>query len=258
VRGVALKDDEILRYSRQILLPEIGGKGQKKIRQARVLCVGAGGLGSAAALYLAAAGVGTLGLADPETVEPSNLHRQVLHFTPDLGRLKTLSAQEKLRALNPHVSVEIHSTRLNESNVRNIFSRYDLVLDGSDNFETRYLANRTCVELKQPLVSGAVLQWQGQLMGYVPPDSACYQCLFPEPPDPSCVRSCSEAGLLGPVAGIVGCLQALEALKIILNRPGVLKDRLITFHFDTLSFRQIPFPKNAHCPACGQTSTVLQ
>jgi adenylyltransferase/sulfurtransferase len=242
-----LTDQDIRRYARQILLPEVGGKGQAALARARVLLVGAGGLGSPAALYLAAAGVGVLGLADGDPVEPSNLHRQVLHATPDVGKPKTSSARERLAALNPAVEVHEHP-RLADGSA---FSGYDLALDGSDNFDTRYMVNDACVKAGKPLVTGAVLKWEGQVMTVLPRRSACYRCAFPEPPDPACVQSCAEAGILGPVAGTVGCLMAVEALKVLLGAPGLLTGRLLLLDLKTMSFREKPLRRRTGCAACG-------
>jgi molybdopterin/thiamine biosynthesis adenylyltransferase len=249
-------DEEIQRYSRQILVPEVGAAGQAKIRKARVLCVGTGGLGSPAALYLAAAGVGTLGLVDNDLVEPSNLHRQILHFSTDVGRPKVVSARGKLDSLNPHVDVKVHRVCLEAGNALEILSGYDLALDGSDNFPTRYLLNDACFFRGIPLVSGAVLQLQGQVTTILPGEGPCYRCLFPEPPEPDAVQSCAEAGILGSVAGVVGSLQATEALKVILGLPGVLAGRLLTLNLASMSFREIPVPRRADCDLCGDRPTV--
>lgn len=241
---------DVHRYVRQMLLPEVGRKGQESLSRARVLCVGAGGLGSPAALYLAAAGVGTLGLADGDPVELSNLHRQILHATPDVGRPKTASAAEKLGALNPDIEIQSHP-RLSPENIAAVVERFDLVLDGSDNFDTRYLVNDACMKVGKPLVSGAVIQWEGQVLTVLPGKSACYRCAFPEPPDPACVESCSSAGVLGPAAGAVGCLMATEALKVLLGQPGVLADRLLLIDFKNFSFRQKPLRRRSSCRVCA-------
>jgi adenylyltransferase/sulfurtransferase len=245
-----LADQDVRRYARQILLPEVGGKGQSALAASRILCVGVGGLGSPAALYLAAAGVGTLGLADGDPVEISNLHRQVLHYTGDVGRAKTASARDKLSALNPAVRLLEHP-RLTDAAV---LGGYDLVLDGSDNFETRYWLNDACVKAGKSLVSGAVLKWEGQVMAVRPGRSACYRCAFPEPPDPECAQSCADAGVLGPVAGTVGCLMATEAVKMIVGAPGLLLDRLILLDLKAMSFRQRALRRRADCSACGRIS----
>jgi molybdopterin-synthase adenylyltransferase len=241
---------DVHRYVRQMLLPEVGRKGQEALGRSRVLCVGAGGLGSPAALYLAAAGVGTLGLADGDPVEISNLHRQVLHATPDIGFSKTSSAARKLGALNPGIVLREHP-RLVSPAVHSVVREYDLVLDGSDNFDTRYLVNDACAAAAVPLVSGAVIKWEGQALTVLPGKSACYRCAFPEPPDPDCAESCSSAGVLGPAAGMVGCLMAAEALKVLLGLPDLLTDRLSLMDFKKMSFREKPLRRRRNCPACG-------
>jgi adenylyltransferase/sulfurtransferase len=242
-----LPDADIRRYARQILLPEVGVKGQSALKAARVLCVGAGGLGSPAALYLAAAGVGTLGIADGDPVELSNLHRQILHATADVGRAKTASAKERLSALNPSVLVREHP-RLADGAA---FAGYDLVLDGSDNFDTRYMVADACVKAGRTLVTGAVVKWQGQVMTVLPGRSACYRCAFPEPPDPECVEDCGSAGVLGPAAGTVGCLMAAEALKALLGAGELLSDRLLLMDFKTMAFRVRPLRRRPGCSSCG-------
>ncbi len=247
---IALTDESVERFSRQLLLPEIGGEGQKKLAAAKVLLVGVGGLGCPAALYLSAAGVGTLGLVDNDPVELSNLHRQILHHTSDIGRPKVLSAKAKLTAINPQTQVAVHRQRLTPENAAELIRPYDVVLDGSDNFDTRYLVNDTCVALNKPLVSGAVLQWEGQVTTVLPGVGHCYRCLFPDPPEADCVRSCSEAGIVGPVAGVIGSLMAVETLKVILQRP-TLVNRLALFNFLTMSFRTVPAHRHPTCSACA-------
>jgi adenylyltransferase/sulfurtransferase len=239
---------DIKRYARQILLPQVGGAGQKKLSAAKVLIVGLGGLGSPAALYLAAAGVGTLGLLDDDPVELTNLHRQILHYTPDLGRPKVQSAQAKLSALNPAVALNLHRLRLVSANGEAVLGAYDVVLDGSDNFPTRYLVNDVCVRLGKPLVSGAVLRWQGQVTTVLPGKGHCYRCVFPEPPEEGALQTCSEAGVMGAAAGVVGALMATEALKLLLGLPGLLTDRLLTLDLAAMKFREVPVKRD---PACG-------
>lgn len=241
---------DVHRYVRQMLLPEVGRKGQEALSKARVLCVGAGGLGSPAALYLAAAGVGTLGISDGDPVELSNLHRQILHATSDIGAPKTASAARKLGALNPDVALHEHP-RLTPETVSAVFQDYDLVLDGSDNFDTRYLVNDACMKSGKTLVSGAVIKWEGQVLTVLPGKSACYRCAFPEPPDPECTESCSSSGVLGPAAGTIGCLMAVETLKALLGLPGLATDRLILLDFKSLSFREKSLRRRPSCPACG-------
>lgn len=232
-----------------MLLPEVGRTGQEALSRARVLCVGAGGLGSPAALYLAAAGVGVLGVSDGDPVEISNLHRQILHSTADVGRLKTDSAREKIAALNSDVSLHAHP-RLGADGINEVVAGYDLILDGSDNFDTRYWVNDACVKEGKALVSGAVIKWEGQVMTVSPGRSACYRCAFPEPPDPECVEDCGSAGVLGPAAGTIGCLMAVEALKMLLGQP-TCSDRLLLVNFKAMSFREKPLSRRKDCPACG-------
>ncbi len=238
------------RYARQMILPEIGGEGQKRLRSARVALVGLGGLGSPLAFYLAAAGVGRLRLVDPDPVEISNLHRQILHFTADLERPKTVSASEKLSALNPSVRLEVRAERFTAGNAGRLLKGCDLALDGSDNFETRYAVNAACAARKIPLVWGAVLRWQGQVSAVRPGLTACYQCLFPEPPDPTLATSCADAGILGGVAGVVGTLMAVEAIKMLLNRES-LGGRLLLLDLLSLTIRSRTARRIKSCPACG-------
>jgi molybdopterin-synthase adenylyltransferase len=249
-------EEQLQRYSRQLILSQVGGAGQAKIKKARVLCVGAGGLGSPAALYLAAAGVGVLGLVDDDPVDLSNLHRQILHYTTDVGRPKVLSAKAKLESLNPETDVKVHRLRLEAANALDLIRGYDVVLDGSDNFPTRYLVNDACVLAGLALVSGAVLGLEGQVTTILPRQGHCYRCLFPEPPSPEAVQSCAEAGVLGPVAGVTGSLQAMEALKIILGLPGVLSGRLLSCNLSAMSFREIPVRRRADCALCGEAPSI--
>jgi adenylyltransferase/sulfurtransferase len=227
---MSLSLDEIQRYARQIILPEVGTAGQERLAAASVLCVGAGGLGSPAALYLAAAGVGRLGLVESDTVDVSNLHRQILHRTADIGGLKVRSARATLEALNPHNTVEIHPTRLDSDNALELIRGYDWVVDGTDNFITRYLVNDACVLLGKTNVYGAVLRFEGQASVFAPQrDGPCYRCLFPEPPPPGSVPNCAEAGVLGVLPGLIGTLQATETLKLILGVGQPLIGRLVVF-----------------------------
>ncbi len=241
------------RYARQLILPEVGGGGQEKFSKARVLMVGAGGLGSPAAFYLAAAGVGTLVLVDNDAVELSNLHRQILHFSPDVGRPKVGSAKDKLSALNPGVRVLAKKTRFTSANAARLLAGCDLALDGSDNFETRYALNAACAAARVPLVWGAVLRWDGQVMTVAPGKTACYECLFPEPPSPDLARSCSEAGILGAVAGTVGALMATEGLKVLLGRGETLAGRLWGMDLLCMRVREKSVLRRPDCPACGKT-----
>lgn len=252
-----LNEEQIERYSRHILLSEVGGKGQEKISKARVLILGAGGLGSPAAYYLAAAGVGTLGIIDSDKVDLSNLQRQILHFTEDVNKEKVLSAREKLQALNPGVSVKTYPLRLDASNAREIIQDYDIALDGSDNFPARFLLNDACFFEKKVLVSGAILQFEGQVTVFdLRNGGPCYRCLIPAPPPPGTVPSCQEAGVLGAIAGIVGAIQAMEVLKVILGVGKPLTGRFL--HLDGLSmtFDCMKIERSPHCPLCGAAPKI--
>jgi molybdopterin/thiamine biosynthesis adenylyltransferase len=251
-------DDEIKRYSRHIILKEIGGTGQKKLRDARVLVVGAGGLGSPAAYYLTAAGVGTIGILDSDVVDVSNLQRQILHRTSDIERYKVDSAAEKMHALNPNVCVEKHRVRLNASNAESIIEQYDVIIDGVDNFPSRYLLNDVCFFRKKPLVEAGVLQFLGQIMTILPGEGPCYRCLFPEPPPEGAVPSCQEAGILGGVAGILGTLQAAEAIKLITGIGTPLKGRLLVYEALAGTFRMVELKRNPKCPLCGDSPTIRE
>jgi sulfur-carrier protein adenylyltransferase/sulfurtransferase len=246
-----LTSDDALRYGRQILLPELGIEGQERLKGARVLVVGAGGLGSPAALYLAAAGVGTLGLVDFDRVDSTNLHRQLLHGTSDVGRPKLESAVDRLREVNPGVRVVPHELRLTSANALDVLSGYDLVVDGSDNFPTRYLVNDACVLLGIPDVYGAIHRFEGQVSVFHGRTGPCYRCLFREPPPPGLVPSCAEAGVLGVLPGIVGSLQAMEAIKLILGIGETLVGRLQIFEGLTLEWRELRLRKNPECPVCA-------
>jgi adenylyltransferase/sulfurtransferase len=249
-------EDEIKRYSRHIVLKEIGGKGQKKIGEATVLVVGVGGLGSAAAFYLAAAGIGTLGILDADVVDVSNLQRQILHRTSDIGRHKTDSAAESLLALNPGITVRRHRVRLAKDNVGQIIEGYDIVLDCVDNFPARYLVHDACYFAKRPLVEAGVLQFLGQVMTIAPGEGPCYRCVFPEPPPPGTVPSCQEAGILGAVAGVLGILQATEALKLILGIGRPLIGRIMIYEALSGSFREVMIRNNRKCPLCGEQPSI--
>ena len=251
-------NDQIERYSRHILLPEVGGKGQKRILQARVLVVGAGGLGSPAALYLAAAGVGTIGLIDGDTVDLSNLHRQILHHTPDLDRPKVLSAREKMAAINPDVSVVTYQERLVAKNALSILKGYDIVLDGTDNFQAKFLINDACYFARLPLVHGGILRFDGQVFTILPGQSACYRCIHRYPPPNGLVPSCQEAGVLGVLAGVIGTIQATEVLKLILGIGRPLTDRWLIYDALTSRFREARVRRQANCPLCGNRPTITE
>ncbi len=250
--------EQQIRYSRHFLLPEVGEAGQAKLLAAKVLCIGAGGLGSPAAFYLAAAGVGTLGIVDMDVVDLSNLQRQILHTNDRIGMPKTESARLTLQALNPDVKVLEFRERLSSENAFRIFEQFDVIVNGCDNFPTRYLANDAAVMLKKPLVDGAIWQFEGQATVFHPPEGPCYRCLFPEPPPPGAVPSCAEAGVLGVLPGLVGCVQALEAIKLILGQGKPLIGRMM--HFDTLSgeVRVLRLRRDPKCAVCSEHPTITQ
>jgi adenylyltransferase/sulfurtransferase len=246
-----LAQEELLRYSRHLILPDVGVDGQQKLKAARVLLIGAGGLGSPAALYLAAAGVGTLGLVDFDNVDVTNLQRQILHGTKDVGRPKLASARERIGDVNPHVRLETYETALTSKNALEILGGYDLVVDGTDNFATRYLVNDACVLLGKPNVYGSIFRFEGQASVFALPDGPCYRCLFPEPPPPGLVPSCAEGGVLGVLPGLVGTIQATEAIKLILGVGEPLAGRLLLVDTLGMRFRTVAVRKDPACPACG-------
>jgi adenylyltransferase/sulfurtransferase len=246
-----LEREELLRYGRHLLLPEVAIDGQRRLKAARVLVVGAGGLGSPAALYLAAAGVGTIGLVDFDIVEVTNLQRQLLHGTRDVGRSKLDSARDRLHDTNPHVKLELHATRLTAANALTILREYDVVLDGTDNFATRYLVNDACVLLGKPNVYGSIFRFDGQASVFATADGPCYRCLYPEPPPPGLVPSCAEGGVLGVLPGLVGTVQATEAIKLILGIGTTLAGRLLLFDALDAEFRSVRVRRDPSCPACG-------
>ena len=250
--SIDLSHDELLRYSRHLILPDVELEGQKRIRNARVLLVGAGGLGSPTALYLAAAGVGTLGIVDFDTVDLSNLQRQVLHGTSDVGRPKIDSARDRIVDLNPHVVVETHRVQLTSANALEILGAYDIVVDGTDNFPTRYLVNDACVMLGKPNVYGSIFRFEGQASVFSSGDGPCYRCLFPHPPPPGLVPSCAEGGVLGVLPGLVGMIQATETLKLILGIGDTLAGRLLLIDTLGMRFHTVKVPRDPDCPACGR------
>ncbi len=254
--GPPLSNDEILRYSRHLLMPEVALDGQQRLKAARVLCVGAGGLGSPVMLYLAAAGVGTLGLVDFDVVDYTNLQRQVIHATPDVGRPKLESAAEKLRALNPYVTLRPFEARLTSDNALEIVKQFDMVVDGTDNFATRYLVNDACVLTGRPNVYGSIFRFDGQASVFAARDGPCYRCLYPEPPPPGLVPSCAEGGVLGILPGLVGLIQATEAVKLVLGRGEPLVGRLLLVDALGMQFRELKIPKNPECPICGPHPTI--
>src|SRR6266446_3081423 len=253
-----LSHEEILRYSRHLILPDVGVEGQRKLKAARVLLIGAGGLGSPAALYLAAAGVGTLGLVDFDVVDKTNLQRQILHGTSTVGVSKLESATARIHDLNPNVRVETFETRLTSENALDIIREFDIVADGTDNFPTRYLVNDACVLLDKPNVYGSIFRFEGQASVFHATRGPCYRCLYSEPPPPGLVPSCAEGGVLGVLPGIVGAIQATEALKIILGAPDIMVNRLLLFDAWRMRFRELKLRKNPDCPVCGDNPTIKE
>lgn len=253
---VSFKNDQIERYSRQIILPEVGGKGQEKIMKAKVLIIGCGGLGSPCAFYLAGAGVGKIGLVDSDKVELNNLQRQILHSTKDIGKPKTESAKNKLENLNTDIKVVTYQLRLSSENILDIIKDYDIIVDGSDNFPTRYLVNDACVLLNKPFSHAGILRFDGQATTVLPHQGPCYRCLFSEPPPPGLVPSCQEAGILGVVAGVLGIIQATEVLKLILGKGELLIGRLLVFDALEMSFRTVKFARDKNCLVCGDKPTI--
>jgi adenylyltransferase/sulfurtransferase len=253
-----LSTDELSRYSRHLILPEVGMEGQRRLKAAKVLCVGTGGLGSPLAFYLAAAGIGTLGLVDFDVVDASNLQRQIIHFTKDVGRKKLDSAEEKLKALNPALNVVKHETMLTSANALEILKDYDVVADGTDNFPTRYLVNDACVLLGKPNAYGSIFRFEGQCSVFAAENGPCYRCLYPEPPPPGLVPSCAEGGVLGILPGLVGIMQATEAIKLILGKGEPLIGRLLLIDALNMHFRELKLRKNPDCPVCGTHPTVTE
>jgi adenylyltransferase/sulfurtransferase len=254
-----LTNDEIRRYSRHLILPEVGLAGQKKICSTSVLCIGAGGLGSPIAMYLAAAGIGKLGIVDFDAVDFSNLQRQIIHGTEDVGRLKSESAKRTIQRINPGVEVVLHNTRLTSENALEILAPYDVVVDGTDNFPTRYLTNDACVLLKKPNAYGSIFRFEGQASVFAPHlGGPCYRCLYPEPPPPGMVPSCAEGGVLGVLPGIVGCIQATEILKIALGKGSSLIGRLLLFNALDMKFREVKLRRDPQCPLCGENPTITK
>ncbi|HEY7428674.1 MAG TPA: molybdopterin-synthase adenylyltransferase MoeB [Gemmataceae bacterium] len=253
-----LSSQEAARYSRHLIMPEVGMEGQKRLKAGRVLLIGAGGLGSPLGLYLAAAGVGRIGLIDFDVVDFSNLQRQVLHGTPDVGRPKLHSARDRLQAINPEVQIDLYETRLTSANALSLFEPYDLIIDGTDNFPTRYLVNDACVLLKKPNVYGSIFRFDGQASVFYPGRGPCYRCLYPEPPPPGEVPSCAEGGVLGILPGLIGCIQATEAVKLLLGQGSPLIGRLLLYDALQMSFREFKVRRNPKCPVCGDHPTVTK
>lgn len=254
-----LTNDEIKRYSRHLILPEVGMEGQERLKAARVLLIGSGGLGSPLALYLTAAGVGTIGMVEFDTVDFSNLQRQILHFTPDVGKSKLQSAEEKLKAMNPNLNFIPFNTKLTSENALEILKDFDLVIDGTDNFPTRYLVNDACVMLQKPNVYGSIFRFEGMASVFAPHlGGPCYRCWYPEPPPPGLVPSCAEGGVLGVICGIIGNIQANEAVKLIIGRGTPLMGRLLRFDAMDMTFREYKIPRDPNCPVCGKNPTVTK
>lgn len=256
---MALTDKQLERYSRHITLKEIGVKGQKKLLAAKVLIIGAGGLGAPAAMYLAAAGVGTIGIADCDSVELSNLQRQIIHTTHDIGKPKVESAAETIRSLNPDVEVITYHEYVNSKNIAAMIAEYDFVIDGADNFPTKFLINDACVLGHKPFCHAGILRFEGQLMTYVPDVSPCYRCVFEAPPPKDAVPSCREAGVIGAMAGIIGAMQALEAVKYITGQGELLTGSILVFDGLKMEWRKVKLPKrNLYCPICGDSPTITE
>jgi len=253
-----LSNDEILRYSRHLIMPEVGMEGQQKLKAAKVLCIGAGGLGSPLALYLTAAGVGTLGMVDFDVVDYTNLQRQIIHSTADVGRKKLDSAADKLKAINPFVNLRTFDTKLTSANALELFREFDIVADGTDNFPTRYLVNDACVLTGKPNVYGSIFRFEGQASVFATEEGPCYRCLYPEPPPPGLVPSCAEGGVLGILPGLVGVIQATETIKLILGQGDSLVGRLLLVDALGMKFRELKLRKNPECPACGTHRTITK
>jgi len=255
---IEFTDEQIERYSRHIMLPEVGGSGQQKMLEARVLLLGAGGLGSPAAYYLAAAGIGNLGIVDFDQVDLSNLQRQIIHSTERIGMLKTESAKKTIQALNPDVNVTLYNEKMDSSNIMSLIKDYDYVVDGSDNFPTRYLVNDACVMKNKTLIHGSIYRFEGQVTVFKPSDGPCYRCLYPEPPPPGMVPNCQEGGVLGVLAGVIGNLQVVEVLKLILGIGKPLVGKLLIYDALNTEFRNLRLRRDANCPICGEKPTIKE
>jgi len=255
---IEFTDEQIERYSRHIILPEVGGSGQQKMLEARVLLLGAGGLGSPAAYYLAAAGIGNLGIVDVDQVDLSNLQRQIIHSTERIGMLKTESAKKTIQALNPDVNVTLYNEKMDSSNIMSLIKDYDYVVDGSDNFPTRYLVNDACVMKNKTLIHGSIYRFEGQVTVFKPGDGPCYRCLYPEPPPPGMVPNCQEGGVLGVLAGVIGNLQVVEVLKLILGIGKPLVGKLLIYDALNTEFRNLRLRRDVNCPICGEKPTIKE
>ena len=255
---MAMTDEQIERYSRHIILKEVGAKGQKKLLNSKVLIIGAGGLGAPAALYLAAAGVGHIGIVDADEVDLSNLQRQVIHSTADIGKAKVKSAKESMVAINPDVEVTTYRMFVDASNVRELIREYDFIIDGTDNFLAKFLINDACVLEKKPFSHAGIIRFQGQLMTYVPGEGPCYRCVFKNPPPKDAVPTCKQAGVIGAMAGTIGTLQAMEAIKYIIGKGELLTGKLLTYDALKMDFRKINFKRDCNCAVCGDNPTILE
>jgi adenylyltransferase/sulfurtransferase len=253
-----LTPQEVARYSRHLIMPEVALEGQKRLKAASILLIGAGGLGSPLGLYLAAAGIGRIGIVDFDVVDFSNLQRQVLHGTPDVGRPKLQSAKDRLQAINPEVKIDLHEAKLTSANAMAILEPYDIIIDGTDNFPTRYLVNDACVLLKKPNVYGSIFRFDGQASVFYPPQGPCYRCLYPEPPPPGEVPSCAEGGVLGILPGLIGCIQATEAVKLILGKGSLLIGRLLLYDAMQMTFQEFKVRRNPKCPMCGDSPSITK
>ena len=255
---IEFTDEQIERYSRHIILPEVGGSGQQKMLEARVLLLGAGGLGSPAAYYLAAAGIGNLGIVDFDRVDLSNLQRQIIHSTERIGMLKTESAKKTIQALNPDVNVTLYNEKMDSSNIMNLIEGYDYIVDGSDNFPTRYLVNDACIMKNKTLIHGSIYRFEGQVTVFKPGDGPCYRCLYPEPPPPGMVPNCQEGGVLGVLAGVIGNLQVVEVLKLVLGIGKPLVGKLLIYDALNTEFRNLRLRKDTNCPICSEKPTIKE
>ena len=253
-----LTNEQIERYQRHIALKEVGGKGQQKLLDGRVLIIGAGGLGAPAALYLAAAGVGTIGLADADNVDLTNLQRQVIHFTPDIGRPKVASAKEKMEAINPEIMVNAYQTWVHSGNIGGIIEGYDFVIDGTDNFAAKFLINDACVLAGKPYSHAGILRFDGQTITVKPGESACYRCIFPEPPPQDAIPTCSQAGVIGVLPGVLGVIQATEAIKFLLGKGQLLTGRLLIYNALQMRFKEVRINRNPKCPLCGEAPSIRE
>lgn len=255
---MAFTNEQLERYSRHIILKEVGVKGQKKLLNASVLIIGAGGLGAPAAMYLAAAGVGHIGIVDADEVDLSNLQRQIIHSTADIGKAKVKSAKESMLAINPDIKVDTYRTFVTSENIMELLKDYDFIIDGTDNFPAKFLINDACVMAKKPFSHAGIIRFQGQLMTYVPGEGPCYRCVFKNPPPKDAVPTCKQAGVIGAMGGVIGSLQAMEAVKYIIGQGDLLTGRLLTYDALKMQFRTVPLPKDCHCVVCGENPTITE